>query len=133
MLAKEFSELQFSFLCVLKNNILMGSWVPAHIESTIAVAQVVLMWDDPPGTCRQELYSLFSVFVHMAVCPVHRKAGAVPSGNCGQCSVDLLSLMATCLYSVFHRRSELRHAHVSHANVHVCVCTQTHSLRSVLE
>lgn len=55
----------------------MGSSVPLHMQSTIATAQVVLIWDNPPGTCCQELYSLFSVFVHMAVCPIHRKASGL--------------------------------------------------------
>lgn len=52
----------------------MGSSVPLHIQSTSAKAQVVLMWTNPLGTCRQELDSLFSVFIHMASCPIHRKA-----------------------------------------------------------
>lgn len=62
---------------VLKNNILMGSSVPLHRQSTIGTAQVVLIWDDPPGTCLPELYSLFSVSIHMAICTIHRKASGL--------------------------------------------------------
>lgn len=47
--------------------------MPFHTQSTISTAQVVLIQDSPLGTCRQELYSLFSVCIHMAICPIHRK------------------------------------------------------------
>lgn len=63
----------------------MGSSVPLHRQSTIACAQVVVIGDSPPGTCRRELYSLFSVCAHMASCPIHgeaagpSRAGAVVS------------------------------------------------------
>lgn len=55
----------------------MGCSVPLRRQSTIATAQVALIWDNPPGTCRQELYSLFSVFIHMAICPIHREASGL--------------------------------------------------------
>ena len=40
-----------------------------------------------PGHMAPGFVQLVSVFIQMAVCPIHRKTPAEPAGYCAQCSV----------------------------------------------
>lgn len=102
----------------------MGCSVPLHTQHTIATAQVAVIGDNPLGTCRQELYSLFSVFVHMAASPIRRQAPgcagwALWSTRCE----EQASLQQPLLCSMTYCGSELEHAHVPYT----LTCIHAHS------
>lgn len=60
----------------------------SDVEHNFHITGGVNIGQSPLGSCRHESRSLFSVCLHMAICPVQRSSAvnSSPFGSCGHCS-----------------------------------------------